>query len=167
MLYVDRQSSHEITVRGKRTSTYIGFCGRRGHPVCPEAEVLFAILRSSLILPRPRASLSSRASWLKCRAKPPGTTQQAKTVILAGRPERRRANSMPWSFRVAQALHKAPGAPEPTREVSPRVWGRFAKNRAKSAPPQRVALIALAHRHLRTAVRERDAAHMPLPASAK
>jgi len=60
-----------------------------------------------------------------------------------------------------------PGAPEPTREVSPRVWGRFAKNRAKSAPPQRVALIALAHRHLRTAVRERDAAHMPLPASAK
>ena len=60
-----------------------------------------------------------------------------------------------------------PGAPEPTREVSPRVWGRFAKHRAKSAPPQRVALIALAHRHLRTAVRERDAAHMPLPASAK
>ena len=65
------------------------------------------------------------------------------------------------------ATETLPGAPEPTREVSPRVWGRFAKNRAKSAPPQRVALIALAHRHLRTAVRERDAAHMPLPASAK
>ena len=28
-------------------------------------------------------------------------------MILAGRPERRRANSMPWSFRAAQALHKA------------------------------------------------------------
>ena len=72
-----------------------------------------------------------------------------------------------WHQLLFFVNQRQPGAPEPTREVSPRVWGRFAKNRAKSAPPQRVALIALAHRHLRTAVRERDAAHMPLPASAK
>ena len=76
-------------------------------------------------------------------------------------------NFCPMHAVVHPPDYKCPGAPEPTREVSPRVWGRFAKNRAKSAPPQRVALIALAHRHLRTAVRERDAAHMPLPASAK
>ena len=113
--------------------------------------------------PRVRRPAASVRTLEPSRPRPSASLRECMASVL---PLRARDSTITVAVLVLNVAAR-PGAPEPTREVSPRVWGRFAKNRAKSAPPQRVALIALAHRHLRTAVRERDAAHMPLPASAK